>query len=111
LQTSPWKHVPFDASARDALAQARREFEDAVPGIKDMRDAHMHFEDWSRGEGRFGPQRHRRNAGDALRDIARGYWSFGYDPSAGSVSLGPYTIYVDIAVQAAKNLSSAVYSA
>jgi hypothetical protein len=28
-----------DAAARDVLAQARRKFEDALPGIKDMRDA------------------------------------------------------------------------
>jgi hypothetical protein len=100
-----------DAAARDALAQARREFEDALPGIKDMRDALMHFEDWSRGEGKFGPQRDRRNAGEALRDIAREYWGFGYDPNAGTVSLGPYTIDVDIVAQAAKKLSWAVYMA
>lgn len=100
-----------DAAARDALAQARRKFEDALPGIKDMRDALMHFEDWSRGEGKFGPQRGRRNAGDALRDIARDYWGFGYDSNAGTVSLGPYTIHVDTAAQAARELSWAVYMA
>jgi hypothetical protein len=100
-----------DTGARDALAQARREFEDALPGIKDMRDALMHFEDWSRGEGKSGPQRHRRDAGEALRDIAREYWGFGYDPNAGTVSLGPYTIYVDTAARAAKDLSWAVYMA
>jgi hypothetical protein len=76
-----------------------------------MRDALMHFEDWSRGEGKFGPQRDRRNAGEALRDIARDYWGFSYDPNAGTVSLGPYTIHVDTAAQAATKLSWAVYLA
>jgi hypothetical protein len=100
-----------DATARDAFAQARQRFEDALPGVKDMRDALMHFEDWSRGEGRFGPQRDRRNAGEALRDVAREFWGFGYDPNAGTVSLGPYTIGADTADQAAKELSRAIYQA
>lgn len=101
----------IDAAARSALAQARQSFKDALPGIKDMRDALMHFEDWSRGEGRSGSQRDRRNAGEALRDIARDYWGFGYDPNAGTVSLGPYTIDVDTAAQAARELSWAIYLA
>lgn len=100
-----------DAAASDALAEARQRFEDLLPGIKDMRDALMHFEDWSRGEGRFGPQRDRRRAGKALRDIAREFWGFGYDPNANTVFLGPYTIRVDLADQAAKELSWAIYQA
>jgi hypothetical protein len=99
-----------DASAREALSHARQRFEDALPGIKDMRDALMHFDEWSRGAGR-GPQRDRRNAGEALRDVAREYSGFGHDPNAGAVSLGPYTIQVDIADQAAKDLSWAIYQA
>jgi hypothetical protein len=100
-----------DTAAHDALAQARQKFEDALPGIKHMRDALMHFDEWSRGEGRFGPQRERRDAGQALRDVAREYWGFGYDPNAGTVSLGPYSIDVDTADQAAKELSWAIYMA
>lgn len=99
-----------DAAAREALARARQKFEDALPGVKDMRDALMHFEEWSRGQGR-GPQRDRRDAGAALRDVAREYWGFGFDPNAGTVSLGPYTIRVDIADQAAAELSWAIYQA
>jgi hypothetical protein len=99
-----------DTAARDALAHARQTFEDALPGIKDMRDALMHFDEWSRGEGR-GPQKDRRNDGEALRDVAREYWGFGYDPNASTVSLGPYTIQVDTADQAAKDLSWAIYQA
>jgi hypothetical protein len=101
----------IDATARDALAQARQRFEGALPGVKDMRDALMHFEDWSRGEGRFGPQRDRRNAGEALRDVAREFWGFGYGPDAGTVSLGPFTINVDTSDQAAKELCQAIYQA
>jgi hypothetical protein len=99
-----------DTAAHDALADARQRFEDALPGIKDMRDALMYFDEWSRSEGR-GPQKDRRNAGEALRDVAREYWGFGYDPDAGTVSLGPYTIQVDTADQAAKDLSRAIYQA
>lgn len=100
----------MDAAARDAIAQARQRFEDALPGIKNMRDALMHFDEWSRGEGR-GPQKDGRDAGQALRDVAREFWGFGYDPDAGTVSLGPYTIHVDTATQAAEALSWAVYQA
>jgi len=100
----------MDAAARDALAQARQRFGDELPGIKNMRDALMHFDEWSRGEGR-GPQKDRRDAGQALRDVAREFWGFGYDPSAGTVSLGLYTIHVDTAAQAAKELSWAIYQA
>jgi hypothetical protein len=99
-----------DVAARDALAQARQRFEDALPGIKDMRDALMHFDEWARGKGR-GPQRDRRNTGEALRDVARDFWGFGYDPNAGIVFLGPYTIHVDTADQAATELSLAIYRA
>jgi hypothetical protein len=99
-----------DTAAHEALARARRRFEDALPGIKNMRDALMHFDEWSRGEGR-GPQKNRRKAGAALRDVAQEYWGFGYDPGAGAVSLGPYTIQVDTADQAAKDLSWAIYQA
>jgi hypothetical protein len=99
-----------DAAALDALADARQRFEDALPGVKDMRDALMHFDEWSQGKGR-GPQKDRRDAGEAFRDVAREYWGFGYDPNAGIVSLGPYTIEVDEADQAAIDLSWAIVQA
>lgn len=99
-----------DTAALDALARARQRFEDVLPGIKDMRDALMHFDDWSRGKGR-GPQKDRRGAGEALRDVVREYWGFGYDADVGTVALGPYTIHVDTADQAAKDLSLAIYQA
>jgi hypothetical protein len=100
----------IDTAVRDALAHARRRFEDALPGIKDMRDALMHFDEWSRGRGR-GPQEDRVKAGEALRDVARDYWPFGYDPNGGTVSFGPYTIDVSVAEQAADELCQAIYTA
>ena len=100
----------IDAAARDALADARQRFDDALPGIKNMRDALMHFDEWSRGQGR-GPQKNRRDAGQALRDVASEFWGFGYDPTAGTISLGPYSIHVDEATQAAEELSWAIYQA
>jgi hypothetical protein len=100
----------IDADIRDGLCKARQQFEDALPGIKHMRDALVHFDEWSRGEGR-GPQRNRVRAGEALRDVARVHWGFAYDPSVDTVSLGPYTIHVDTADRAAKELSRAIYMA
>lgn len=101
----------MDASVGVTLAQARQRFVDALPGMKHMRDALMHFDEWSRGEGKSSPQKERREAGAALRDVAREYSGFGYDPREGTISLGPYTINVDIADRAAAELSHAIYLA
>lgn len=43
--------------------------------------------------------------------MARFFWGFGYDPSAGSVSLGPYVIGVGTADRAAAELCRAIYMA
>lgn len=91
LEQASLEELDVDSMVNMALAQARRSFEEALPGIKDMRDALMHFDKWSRGKGR-GPQAARRNAGQAVREVARDYWRFGYDPAAGTVSFGPYVI-------------------
>jgi hypothetical protein len=53
-----------NSAARNALALARRAFEAALPGVKHMRDALVHFDEWSRGEG-LGVQKDRVKAGDA----------------------------------------------
>jgi len=110
LEQVALEELGVDAAVRDALAQARKRFEDALPGIKDMRNALMHFDKWSRGEG-LGPQKDRVKAGEALRDVARDYWRFGYDPDAATVSFGPYTIHIDVAEQAAGELCQAIYTA
>jgi hypothetical protein len=93
-----------------ALSHARQLIEDALPGVKHMRDALMHFEEWSRGTGR-GPQRERLKAGETRRDIAQAFWSFAYDPIAGTVSLGPYSITLAAAAQAASDFRHAIYMA
>jgi hypothetical protein len=110
LEQFALKALGMDPAVGVTLAAARQRFEDALPGIKDMRDALMHFDEWSRGEGR-GPQKERRAANEALRDIARDYWRFGYDPNAGTVSFGPYTIDIDVAERAAVELFRAIYLA
>lgn len=110
LEQAALEDLGIDPAVGAALACARVRFEDALPGIKDMRDALMHFDEWARGTG-LGPQAIRRRAGDALRDIARDYWRFGYDPSAGTVSFGPYKIDIGAAERAAAELCSAIYAA
>lgn len=110
LEQAALEALGIDQAVSVTLAAARKQFEDALPGIKDMRDALMHFDEWSQGTG-FGPQAQRRNAGDALRDIARDYWRFGYDPATGTVSFGPYTIAIDAAERAAGELCHAIWIA
>ena len=110
LEQVALEELGIDTAVRDALAQARKKFEDALPGIKEMRDAVTHFDEWSRGKGR-GPQKDRVKAGEALRDVARDYWPFGYDPTAATVSFGPYTMHIDTAEQAAHELCQAIYTA
>jgi hypothetical protein len=110
LEQAALKALGIDPAAGQELARARKQFEDALPGVKHMRDALMHFEEWSRGTGR-GPQKERREAGEALRDIASFFWGLAYDPSADTVSMGPYTIDVGVADGAAKELSRAIFMA
>jgi hypothetical protein len=110
LEQAALEELGIDPGVGAALAAARMRFEAALPGIKNMRDALMHFDEWARGKG-LGPQAMRRKAGDALRDIAREYWRFGYDPAAGTVSFGPYVIDIDVAERAAAELCRAIYAA
>jgi hypothetical protein len=111
LEQAALSELGIDPAVSASLAAARQQFVDALPGIKDMRDALMHFDEWSRGQGRQGPQKRRRDAGDALREIARDYWRFSYDPTAGTVEFGPYTIEIDVAVRAAGELTRAIIQA
>jgi hypothetical protein len=110
LEQVALRELGIDATIRDALSDARTRFEDALPGIKTMRDGLTHFDEWSRGKG-WGPQKERVKAGEALRDVAREYWPFGSDPDGGTVVFGPYSIRVDVVEQAADELCQAIYSA
>jgi hypothetical protein len=110
LERLALKTLGIDKAVGDALAQARRQFEAALPGLKHMRDALTHFDDWSRGQG-FGPQKARRDAGEELRDVARAFWGFAYDPNDDAITLGPYAINLETAGLAAAELAHAIYMA
>jgi hypothetical protein len=110
LEQAALEALGIDPVVGQELAEAREKFEAALPGVKDMRDGLMHFDEWARGTGR-GPQKERRQAGEALRDVARFFWGFGYDPSADIVSLGPYRFDVGAADRAARELSRAIFMA
>jgi hypothetical protein len=110
LEQAALTALGMDPAVSTALAHARKRFESALPGIKHMRDALMHFDEWSRGAG-LGPQKQRRDAGAALRDVAREYSGFGYDPTNATITLGPYSIDVDTADRLAGELSHAIYLA
>lgn len=92
------------------LAAARERFLSAVPGIQEMRNALVHFDDWARGEGR-GRQRAAKAAGTSQRDVARDSWGFAYDARARCIRLGLAHIDVDTAVRAARDLYRAIYAA
>ncbi|MGW1064398.1 hypothetical protein ACWD4F_07790 [Streptomyces aureus] len=99
----------MDPSVISALDDAEQVFLDALPNIKHVRDGLTHFEDWARGTG-GGPQKDARKTAD-LRDVARDFWSFGYDPITDTVTMGPYSISVSAAVPAANALCDAIYAA
>ena len=110
LEQAALEDLNIDRAVRDALARAAKRFTDDLPGIEVMRDGLTHFDEWSRGMGR-GPQEKRRRMGHVPRDVARDFWRFGYDPEAGTVSFGPYSIDVNVAERAVRELSLAVYQA
>lgn len=110
LERAALVELGIDPAVRTALAEARKRFKDALPGIENMRNALMHFDEWARGKG-LGPQKDRVEAGAALREVARDFWPFRYDPKAGTVTFGPYTIATGVAERAAAELCDAIYAA
>ncbi|WP_147252468.1 hypothetical protein [Micromonospora endolithica] len=99
-----------DEAVRDALGRARLQYETSLPGLQHIRDALMHFDEWARGKGR-GPPKRRVDSGVSLRQVAGDYWGFAYDPDAGTISLGPYRIRVDVVEESVARLSDAIYLA
>ncbi|MFF0164155.1 hypothetical protein ACFYRY_42765 [Streptomyces sp. NPDC005263] len=99
----------MDPAVVTALHDAEQVFLDALPNIKHIRDGLTHFEDWARGGG-SGPQKDARKTADP-RDVARDFWSFGYDPVTDTVTMGPFSISVSAAVPAADALCTAIYAA
>ncbi|WP_285100698.1 hypothetical protein [Promicromonospora sp. MEB111] len=110
LEQEALADLGMDPEVRQALGQARKRFELALPNIALIRNGLVHFESWSRGRG-HGPQRQRVNAGDEPRDVARAFWGFGYDATTDTVSMGPYQVNVTTAGQAAAELASSIYMA
>jgi hypothetical protein len=92
------------------LSEAKVRYLAELPGIEHMRNSLTHFDEWARGAG-LGRQKLDIVAGRDPRDVARDYWVFGYDRSAGAISCGPYRIEVDIAVRAAVDLARCIYTA
>ncbi|MGW4979791.1 hypothetical protein [Streptomyces mirabilis] len=99
----------MDPAVITALDDAEQVYLDALPNVKHVRDGLTHFEDWARGRG-SGPQNDARKTADP-RDVARDFWSFGYDPLTDTVTMGPFTISVSAAVPAANALCDAIYAA
>ncbi|MFB9831001.1 hypothetical protein [Actinoallomurus acaciae] len=110
LEQAALRDLDVDPAVGQALTAARQRFDGSLPGLRHMRNALTHFDAWSRGQG-YGPQKDRRDAGEPLRDIARVFSAFGYDPGADTVTLGPYTIHVRVALEAAYDLCEAVCAA
>jgi hypothetical protein len=110
LEQAALTQLAADPAVGAALTAARQRFEDALPGVKHMRDALMHFDEWSQGKGR-GPQKQRHDTGQTLRDIARDFSRFGYDPAARTVEFGPYEIEIETASRAAVELTRAIVQA
>jgi hypothetical protein len=108
LERIALEDIAINPGVLDALAKARQQFVDDLPGIKEMRDGIMHFESWSRGLGMYGPQAEGRRKGELPRNLARDYWRFGYDPGAATISFGPYIIHIDVAERAAYELCDAI---
>lgn len=109
LERIALKDLGMDPSVIRALDDAEQVFLDALPNIKHVRDGLTHFEDWARGTG-SGPQKDARKTA-AMRDVARDFWSFGYDSTTDTVTMGPFTISVSAAVPAADALCDAIYAA
>ncbi|MBA8927720.1 hypothetical protein BC739_004926 [Kutzneria viridogrisea] len=110
LQQAALRALGIDRAVYAELSRARQRFEKALPGIKHMRDALMHFDEWARGVGN-GPQKKDVEAGKALRDVASAYWGFDYAPEKDTITLGPYVIEVEAAIRAATALADDIYQA
>ena len=112
LEQRALKDLGRAATLGVALVRARREFEQALPDIKNMRDGlNPALQDWARGRGASARRKLRARRVLLSGDVARMFWGFGYDPITGMVSFGPYAIQVDTAARAAGELARAIYLA
>ena len=111
LERTALKEIGIDMAVRNQLVQARDQFTAAFPDVKHMRDALTHFDEWSRGTGKGPQQKHAESTGEALHDVARHFWSFGYDPQTDIVSMGPYRLDVSKVEKAASKMTHAIWVA
>lgn len=109
LEQIALKDLGMSPGVVDALELAQQRYEDALPGIRHVRDGLAHFEDWARGKG-AGPQAAARKVG-APRDVSRDSSSFRYDSATDTVMTGPFTIPVSAAIPAASELCAAICTA
>ncbi|WP_256726548.1 hypothetical protein [Streptomyces acidiscabies] len=110
LERIALKDLGMPQAVITALDKAEQDFLDSLPDIKHVRDGLTHFEDWARGQG-GGPQSDARKKNAVLRDVARDFWSFGYNPAADTVTMGPFAFSVSAAVPATEALCTAIYAA
>jgi hypothetical protein len=99
-----------DTAAKVALAQARDQYLESLPGVQAMRNALIHPEDWALGTGR-GEQRALVREGVSERAAAAHFWGFGYDAADGAITMGPYLLEMDAVIEAAHDLCGAIYRA
>ncbi len=95
------------AAVGDALSEARERYPRGLPGIQDMRNALMHFDDWAMGRGR-GPQKAGVITGSEPRDVAGHFWGFGYHQDQRVVRLGPFRIGLAMAAPAELDVAETI---
>ncbi len=107
LQQWALRDLGMEEAVITELSVARAQFDKILPNIQQMRNGLLHFDEWTRGAGQ-GPQKKEVTAGMSLRTIASKYSRFSYDPATGEIALGPYSIQLDSALDAAKGLYLAI---
>ncbi|MXG88312.1 hypothetical protein [Nocardioides flavescens] len=110
LQQAALKELEVDPDVRLRLRDARERYLHDLPGLEHMRNALIHFDEWSGGRG-HGPQKVRRDAGDDPREVARDDWGFRFDPATGTITHGAHQLHTSIALRAANELAAAIYDA
>lgn len=110
LEQDALSDLGIDRAVQERLQDARRKYEELLPGITHMRNALTHFDAWSRGKG-HGPQAEQLRAGQSARDVARTHWGFSFDPRTDTVLFGVYALQLNVAESAARDLCAAIYTA
>jgi hypothetical protein len=110
MMTRELERLGVDEAARDHLRHAIESFDAEVPGAKPARDIVEHFDEYARGEGKLVKQAMRDLNIDAYEAAAM-YWGGGYDTTTEEVTEGPFVVAIPAALEAAKRLQRAIYTA